>query len=81
MRAPCLLLVCLLLGTAGCRRAETAGPAADSVVVTLRTALVAAEAQPTVIEVPATVRPAQRAVVEPQSMQRWRLAVFAMPRW
>ena len=26
-------------------------------------------------------RPAHRAVVEPQSMQRWRLAVFAMPRW
>ena len=24
-------------------------------------------------------RPAQRAVVEPQSMQRWRLAVFAIP--
>jgi len=63
MRASCLFLVCLLLGTAGCRRAETAGPAADSVVVTLRTALVAAEAQPTVIEVPATVRPAQRAVI------------------
>ena len=26
-------------------------------------------------------RPAQRAVVEPQSMHRWRFAVLAMTRW
>ena len=62
MRHPFLLLAPILI-IAGCRPAETGPAAAEAAPVVLPTALVVAESQPSVIEVPATVRPAQRAVI------------------
>ena len=58
-----LLFLAALLFCASCRRAESAAANSDSAPVTLRTTVVAPESLPTVIEVPATVRPAQRAVI------------------
>ncbi len=62
MRLPLLPLVAVLL-LAACRPAESSPAAAKSSPVALRTIVVAQESLPTVIEVPATVRPAQRAVI------------------
>ena len=62
MRHPFLLLAPILI-IAGCRPAETGPAAAEAAPVVLPTALVVAESLPTAIEVPATVRPAQRAVI------------------
>ncbi len=64
MRLPFqLLLLSVVLSGMSCRRTESAGTMADSNPVTVHTTVVAAESVPTVIEVPATVRPAQRAVI------------------
>ena len=60
---PFFLLWVSVVFFAGCRRAETSAPVSESVPVTLPTIMVSVESQPTVIEVPATVRPAQRAVI------------------
>lgn len=60
-RLPCLVVALLL--AAGCRRAEAPAPAADAPPVAVRTAPVVRETLPAVIEVPATVRPAERAVI------------------
>lgn len=57
------LLLGVLLVTAGCRRAGPVAVAVDPAPVSVRTAVVVAEALPTVIELPATVRPAERAVI------------------
>jgi len=63
MRLTFLAILGLALLFTGCRRAETsfsfpAGPA-----VPVRTSIVAAERLPLFIEVPATIRPAERAVI------------------
>ncbi len=56
------LFAAILLAT-GCRRAETGLVTPDSVPVVLRTAVVTSESLPTAIDMPATVRPAERAVI------------------
>src|SRR5687768_13875812 len=53
----------VVLITTGCRRADTVALAADPAPVSVRTAVVVAESLPTVIELPATVRPAERAAI------------------
>ena len=59
-----LLLVLALLASAACRRNSTeAAVAAAGPAVAVKTAPVAAQALPVVLEVPATVRPAERATL------------------
>lgn len=58
--ALCLLLLSLP-GLAACRRPAPAGSAAAGPAVAVRTGAVLPEALPVVLEVPATVRPAERA--------------------
>jgi len=60
---PILLIFAALFLAAGCRRAETGATAADAAPVTVQTAVVAAASLDAVIDVPATVRPAERAVI------------------
>jgi membrane fusion protein (multidrug efflux system) len=63
MAARILALALLLLGLAACRRSGTAPDVATGPATTVRTDTVAAEQIPLVTEVPATVRPAERAVI------------------
>ncbi len=56
-------LLAVVLLAAGCRRVETTIPGTDSPPVAVQTAVVASESLPAVIEVPATVRPVERAVI------------------
>lgn len=58
-----LLPFAALLLVTGCRRADSPPAAADAPPVAVRTAPVARESLPAVIEVPATLRPAERAVI------------------
>ncbi len=62
MRLILLLLVALFLA-AGCRRTDAGPAAADSTPVTVQTAVVASESLAAVIDVPATVRPVERAAI------------------
>ena len=61
MRSVLLLLVVLL--AAGCRRADPSPAAAEAAPITVSTAVVSRESLAAVIDVPATVRPAERAVI------------------
>lgn len=61
MRA--LLALFALFALASCRRAEPALAAGRGPALPVRTAVVAAEPLPTVVEAPATVRPAERASI------------------
>lgn len=63
MRLLPLLLGVIALPFAGCRRGETTPVAAGAAPLALPTAVVVSASLPTTIEVPATVRPAQRAVI------------------
>jgi membrane fusion protein (multidrug efflux system) len=58
-----LLLLAVVLLAAGCRRAETGPAAPEPAPVSVQTALVASESLPALIDVPATVRPVERAVI------------------
>ena len=62
MRLILPFLVALFLA-AGCRRPEASPAAADSAPLTVPTAAVTSESLDAVIDVPATVRPAERAVI------------------
>lgn len=61
MRALSALLLLLVL--AGCGRQAAAPVATAAPAVAVKTAVVAAESRPTLLEVPATVRPAERASI------------------
>ncbi len=58
-----LLSLAVALLFAGCRRAEARAPSPATEPVTLRTALVDRASLPATIDLPATVRPAERAVI------------------
>jgi len=60
---PVFSLLAALLLTAGCRRTEPGAAKPDPAPVTVQTAVVASESLPAAIEVPGTVRPAERAVI------------------
>ena len=58
-----LLPLALLLGAAGCRRGEPTPPAAAGPAVAVAVAPVEVARLPAVVEVPATVRPVERALI------------------
>lgn len=58
-----LLFFTAVLFAAGCRRTDAGPAAADPATVTVQTAVVASESLAAVIDAPATVRPAERAVI------------------
>lgn len=62
MRSPLALLLIVAL-LAGCRRAETGSAATDAAPIPVHTGQVASVLLPALIETPATVRPADRAVI------------------
>jgi RND family efflux transporter MFP subunit len=63
MRAFMSTWVVVLLVASGCRRTDSSTVIPESAPVTVKTAMVASESLPVVIELPAIVRPAERAVI------------------
>jgi len=60
---PRLLLICAALAVTGCGRSNPAASRADPAALPVRTAVAALEQFPVVLESPATVHPAERAVI------------------
>ena len=63
MPRPLLICLWIVLLVVGCRRPETSSTTPPGPVVPVRTATVTAERLPLFVEVPATIRPAARAVI------------------
>ena len=58
-----VLSLAILAALAGCRRASPAGPTGAEPAIQVQAALVVMERRPVLLEVPATIRPAERAVI------------------